>query len=96
MPFFLNSQVSPDSVGVKLYIQVIMDRRCAEGAAEYSGISSVDPSGDALGQLSTILSDMKSFFQSFIPNCQPRNINKKNEKLDRWEVALTEKFNTIN
>ena len=72
-----------------------MDRRCAEDAAEYSGISSVDPSGDALGQLGTIMGDMKSFFGTFLPNCNPRNAQKKNEKLDRWEIALTEKFNTI-
>jgi len=72
-----------------------MDRPCAEGTVAYSGISTIDANGDALAQLATIIQDMKAFFTTFIPNCQPNILVKKNEKLDRWAVKLTDKFNSI-
>lgn len=76
-------------------IRSIMDRPCAEGTAPYSGISEIDPSGDALVQLGDIIQDMKDFFGTFIPNCKANVLTKKNEKLDRWALKLTEKFNKI-
>lgn len=75
-------------------IRRITDRKCAENTAPYSGISKVDPAGDALSQLTTIIDDMKAFFDSFIPNCQPKIYQKKIDKLGRWELKLAAKYNS--
>ena len=74
-----------------------MARNCAKnnGDPTYTGISAVDANGDALSQLQTIVSDMTAFFDTFIPDCLPRNHEKKTQKLARWESALTAKFNSI-
>ena len=74
-----------------------MARTCAHnnGDPTYSGISSVDPNGDPISQLQTIFTDMLDFFNTFIPDCLPRNYNKKEEKLNRWEAALRAKYNSI-
>jgi len=79
------------------HIRNIMARNCAKnhGDPTYTGISSVDANGDALGQLQTIITDVTAFFDTFIPDCLPRNYNKKTEKLTRWQAALTDKYNSI-
>ena len=64
------------------------------GDPNYTGITDIDANGDALPQLSTIVSDMKNFFTTFMSDCtKTRNDGKttlqvKNERLDAWEDAL--------
>lgn len=77
------------------HIREILGRNCAAGTADYSGVSSVDPNEPALAQLSTIIADMTTFFGTFIPGCKQAVMDKKVAKLNRFEVDLTAKFNTL-
>jgi len=72
-------------------IRKIYHRPCAAGFAEYSGVSKVDRNGDAQTQLSTIISDMKIWFDTFLPTCKPNAVGRSNRKLVRWETNLSAK-----
>lgn len=67
------------------------------GAPNYSGISTIDPNGDANAQLITIVDDMEAFFTEFLAGCtkvsaitQKTTLETKVDRIQAFEIKLAD------